>query len=50
MTRKKNVEVEKKIKEVEIKTDEKLTVLKTIVEQNKIMIELLEKIVARIGG
>lgn len=50
MTRKKNVEVEKKKKEVEIKTDEKLTVLKTIVEQNNKIIALLEKIVARIGG
>lgn len=35
---------------VETPTDEKLTVLKTILEQNKIMIELLEKIVERIGG
>ncbi len=37
-------------KTVETPTDEKLTVLKTILEQNKIMIELLEKIVERIGG
>jgi len=37
-------------KPVETPTDEKLTVLKTILEQNKIMIELLEKIVERIGG
>lgn len=37
-------------KPVETKTDENLTVLKTILEQNKIMIELLEKIVERIGG
>ena len=37
-------------KSVEKPTDEKLTVLKTILEQNKIMIELLEKIVERIGG
>lgn len=35
---------------VEIQTDENLTVLKTILEQNKKMIELLEKIVERIGG
>lgn len=35
---------------VEKPTDEKLTVLKTIFEQNKKMIELLEKIVERIGG
>ncbi len=42
--------LEKKLEEVEIPTDEKLTVLKTILEQNKIMIELLEKIVERIGG
>lgn len=35
---------------VETQTDENLTVLKTILEQNKIMIELLEKIVERIGG
>lgn len=47
---KKKVEVEKKNEEVEFTTDEKLTVLKTILEQNKKMIELLEKIVARIGG
>jgi len=48
---KKKVDVEKKKKvEVEVTTDEKLTVLKTILEQNKKMIELLEKIVARIGG
>lgn len=46
---KKKVEVEKK-KKVEFTTDEKLIVLKTILEQNKKMIELLEKIVARIGG
>ena len=46
---KKKVEVEKK-KKVEFTTDEKLTVLKTILEQNKKMIELLEKIVTRIGG
>lgn len=31
-------------------SDEKLIVLKTILEQNKKMIELLEKIVERIGG
>lgn len=37
-------------KPVETQTDENLTVLKTILEQNKIMIELLEKIVERIGG
>ncbi len=37
-------------KPIEKPTDEKLTVLKTILEQNKIMIELLEKIVERIGG
>lgn len=37
-------------KPVENQTDEKLIVLKTILEQNKIMIELLEKIVERIGG
>ena len=37
-------------KPVEKQTDENLTVLKTILEQNKIMIELLEKIVERIGG
>lgn len=48
--KKKKVEVEKKNEEVEFTTDEKLTVLKTILEQNKKMIELLEKIVARIGG
>lgn len=42
--------LEKKLEEVEKPTDEKLTVLKTIMEQNKIMIELLEKIVERIGG
>lgn len=42
--------LEKKLEEVEIPTDEKLTVLKTILEQNKTMIELLEKIVERIGG
>lgn len=42
--------LEKKLEEVEIPTDEKLTVLKTILEQNKKMIELLEKIVERIGG
>lgn len=42
--------LEKKVEEIEIPTDEKLTVLKTILEQNKIMIELLEKIVERIGG
>ena len=41
--------LEKKLEE-ETPTDEKLTVLKTILEQNKIMIELLEKIVERIGG
>lgn len=41
--------LEKKLEE-EKPTDEKLTVLKTILEQNKIMIELLEKIVERIGG
>lgn len=35
---------------VENQTDEKLTVLKTILEQNNKMIELLEKIVERIGG
>lgn len=48
--KKENLLLEKKIEEVEIPTDEKLTVLKTILEQNKIMIELLEKIVERIGG
>ena len=37
-------------KPVEKPSDEKLIVLKTILEQNKIMIELLEKIVERIGG
>ena len=37
-------------KPVEKPSDENLTVLKTILEQNKIMIELLEKIVERIGG
>lgn len=41
--------LEKKFEE-EKPTDEKLTVLKTILEQNKKMIELLEKIVERIGG
>lgn len=35
---------------VEKPSDENLTVLKTILEQNKKMIELLEKIVERIGG
>lgn len=43
--------LEKQIEEpVEKPSDEKLIVLKTILEQNKIMIELLEKIVERIGG
>lgn len=37
-------------KPVETQTDENLIVLKTILEQNKKMIELLEKIVERIGG
>lgn len=48
---KKKENIQKPIeKPVETKTDENLTVLKTILEQNKIMIELLEKIVERIGG
>lgn len=44
--------VEKPIveKPIETQTDENLTVLKTILEQNNKMIELLEKIVERIGG
>lgn len=53
MAKKKKIEekeIEKKLEEVEIPTDEKLTVLKTILEQNEKMIELLEKIVERIGG
>lgn len=53
MAKKKKIEekeIEKKLEEVEFPTDEKLIVLKTIMEQNKIMIELLEKIVERIGG
>ena len=37
-------------KPVETQADENLTILKTILEQNKKMIELLEKIVERIGG
>ncbi len=37
-------------KPVETQTDENLIVLKTILEQNKKIIELLEKIVERIGG
>ena len=53
--KKENTKKEEKInwlleEQVETKTDENLTVLKTILEQNKIMIELLEKIVERIGG
>lgn len=45
------IQIEKPIeKPVEKPSDEKLIVLKTILEQNKIMIELLEKIVERIGG
>lgn len=48
---KKKENIQKQIeKPVETQTDENLTVLKTILEQNKIMIELLEKIVERIGG
>lgn len=35
---------------VEKPSDEKLIVLKTILEQNKKMIEMLERIVERIGG
>lgn len=50
MAKKKETIVKTEEKPVEIPTDEKLTVLKTILEQNKIMIELLEKIVERIGG
>ena len=57
MAKKKETTPKKEIKQnwllektVETPTDEKLTVLKTILEQNKIMIELLEKIVERIGG
>lgn len=48
---KKKENIQKPIeKPVEKPSDENLTVLKTILEQNKIMIELLEKIVERIGG
>ena len=48
---KKKENIQKPIeKPVENPTDENLTVLKTILEQNKKMIELLEKIVERIGG
>lgn len=48
---KKKENIQKPIeKPVEKQTDEKLTVLKTIFEQNNKMIELLEKIVERIGG
>lgn len=47
--KKENIQIQIE-KPVETQTDEKLTVLKTILEQNKIMIELLEKIVKRIGG
>lgn len=43
--------LEEQIEEPVVKpSDEKLIVLKTILEQNKKMIELLEKIVERIGG
>lgn len=43
--------LEEQVEEPVVKpSDEKLIVLKTILEQNKIMIELLEKIVERIGG
>ena len=53
--KKENTKKEEKInwlleEQVEKPSDEKLIVLKTIFEQNKIMIELLEKIVERIGG
>ena len=43
--------LEEQIEEPVVKpSDEKLIVLKTILEQNKKMIELLEKIVERLGG
>ena len=50
MAKKKENIQKPKEKPVEKQTDENLTILKTILEQNKIMIELLEKIVERIGG
>ena len=50
MAKKKENIQKPKEKPVEKPSDENLTVLKTILEQNKIMIELLEKIVERIGG
>lgn len=48
---KKKENIQKPIeKPVEKPSDENLTVLKTILEQNNKIIELLEKIVERIGG